>query len=479
MAHVLLHLRYSLKLCCIIIASTLIALYFDYIGVGKESIIMIFLVGVLIVTVITNGYLYGIMASVFSVLIFNFYFTLPIHTLTTYDSNDIILMASFLVASLISGNMTKLFQKQLILAKNNEQTAKQLYKITESFLNITGQENILKNGIDNIKKITNYTCHVRLFHIDSSLEHHDETTKTFTENSTILRLPIQGIKKQLGELLVESPSNAMRLENELIIMTVVTQMGLALDRELMYNDRQNIRVAMEREEIRTNLLRAISHDLRTPLTGIVGASSILLEKDTYLDEENRHKLQKDIHEEALWLNSLVENILNMTRIENGHLLIEKNDEVVDDVIYEALSHIKKLSKDKHITVSIPDEVESVPMDGKLIVQVLINLLENAIKHTPEHAEVFLKVYKQEKQVYFEISDSGPGIDPAINDSLFSSFVTYSSSIIDGKKGIGLGLSICKSIIDAHHGEIYVNRAPEGGAKFVFTLPLEATYGELI
>jgi two-component system, OmpR family, sensor histidine kinase KdpD len=465
----LIHLIYIAKIILIITISTILALFLHTFGIGKESIIMVFLVGVLVVTVATSGYLYGILASILSVFIFNYYFTVPLHTLITYNSNDVILMVAFLGASLISGTMTKMFQKQVLIAKKNEHTARLLYKITEKFLNITGHKNIILQGINYVYQNTNYDSRVILS--ESGEVYTDESRELLTDKMDVTDIPIRGLTKQLGIMQIIYSKEKFNLEHELLIKTVVTQMGLSLDREFIYKERENIRIAMEKEELRTNLIRAISHDLRTPLTGIVGASGVILDSLDQLDKSNIAKLVSDINEEALWLNNLVENILNMTRIGEGKLLINKSFEVVDDVVYEAINHISNLAKARNIFVAIPDEVVTLLIDGKLIVQVLINLLDNAIKHTQEKCSIFVRVYTLDNMAVFEVADNGKGIDIKIENSLFDSFVTFSSKIIDGKRGMGLGLAICKAIVEAHGGTISAGKATEGGALFTFKLPL--------
>lgn len=430
---------------------------------------MLFLVGVLLVTIVTKGYFYSIFASVISVFIFNYFFTIPFHTLITYNTNDIILMVAFLGASIISGTMTKMFQKQLLISKQNEHTARLLYKVTESFLNVTGEKNIVLNGINYIYQNTNYTSKVILSVTGETFM--DDSREFITENMEIFEFPIQGLTKQLGKIQVAFTKQNFTLEHELLIKTVVNQIGLAIDRELIYNERQNIRIDMEKEKMRSNLLRAISHDLRTPLTGIVGASGVILDDIDLLDKKNIKELVSDINEEAIWLNSLVENILNMTRIGEGGLMVAKNYEVVDDVVYEAIHHIARIAKKRNISVTVPDEVVTLLIDGKLIVQVLINLLDNAIKHTMDNCNINLRVFTETNIAVFEVSDNGPGVDKNIENTLFESFVTFESKIIDGKKGMGLGLSICKAIIEAHDGTILYSKSDEGGAKFTFTLPL--------
>lgn len=471
----LVHIIYVLKLLLFITISTILSLFLSDFGIGKESIIMVFLVGVLIVTISTKGYLYGVLASIISVFIFNYYFTPPFYTFLTYNSNDVILMVAFLGASIISGTMTKRFQKQLQIAKQNEQTARLLYKVTESFLNTTGQRNTILQGIKYIYQNTNYNSRVILS--DSGKVFTDKSREFIPEGMDMIEFPIQGISRKLGKMQVLYSKENFTLEHELLIKTVVTQMGLSLDREFIYNERENIRIAMEKEKMRSSLLRAISHDLRSPLTGIVGASGVILENLEQLKESNIKELVSDINEEALWLNNLVENILNMTRIGDGKLIIEKNYEVVDDLVCEAINHISNLKRRRKISVSMPDEVITLLVDGKLIVQVLINLLDNAIKHTKEDCNIFIRVYTKGNEAIFEVADNGNGIDKTIENCLFDSFVTFNSKVVDGKRGMGLGLSICKVIVEAHGGTISASRAVEGGALLRFKLPLKEVNNE--
>ena len=453
----------------LVLISTVISVFMSNFGIDKESIIMVYLVGVLIVTVVTKGYIYGAVASVLSVLMFNYLFTVPIHTFMIYNPSDVSLLLFFFIASLISSSLTSRFQEQLVIAEEKKHTACLLYEITNSFLNITGKNNIIMQGIKYIYYHTGYASEVEL--IDDNEIYRDNMVEIDKSNTMVMELDIHRLKKKIGTIKIFYKSNDIKLDSELLIKMVVTQMGITLDREFIYNERENIRIKMEREHLRSNLLRGISHDLRTPLTAIVGASGVILEDVDKLDLESIKKLVKDINEESLWLNNLVENILNMTRIGEGKMVIQKQDEVVDDIIDEALRHISGLINNRNIDVSFPDEVISVPMDGKLIVQVLINLLDNAIKHTKENEEIHLNVFTKDSNIVFEVADEGCGIDEKIKDSLFKSFVTSGSKVIDGKRGMGLGLAICKAIVNAHGGEITAENRDGKGAVFKFTLPL--------
>ena len=228
-----------------------------------------------------------------------------------------------------------------------------------------------------------------------------------------------------------------------------------------------------KERYRANLLRSISHDIRTPLAGIIGISEILMNMSE--PEDPRYDLVRGIQKDADWLHSLVENILNLTRLQDGRLEIQKQLEAVEEVVGEAISHMLLRAPEREIAVHIPDELLLVPMDAKLIKQAIINLLDNAIKYTAPSDEIGIIVRQDDikKEAVFIVQDRGRGISPADLANLFESFYTSHSDDSDSKKGIGLGLAICDTIIKAHGGTISAhNRADGAGAEFIFTLPME-------
>ncbi|MCJ7688229.1 MAG: DUF4118 domain-containing protein [Clostridiaceae bacterium] len=440
----------------------------NQLGVGKENIIMIFMVGVLLITAVTNGYHFGIIASCISVMIFNYFFTEPLHTFVINSTNDIVMVLFFLIASVISSSLTARFQRQLIISQRNEQTAKLLYEIARSFLNVTCESNIVNRGMQYIKQ--NIGC-------DSIVEL-DENDKAYTsdnfipgDNKRSTELPIMGIAKKLGTLNIYSINENLNMEQDWLVNAVAAQMGIALDREFVYKERENTHTAMEREHLKSNLLRSIGHDLRTPLAGIAGASSYIVKRGESLAHESIERLARDINEQAVWLTTLVENILNMTRIDNDKLEVKKQVEVVDDVVSDAVSHVVGLKK-RLLKITLPEDVIAVPMDGKMIVQVLVNLLDNAVKHTTNDCPIELVINKKDGYVEFNVADGGLGTgnDVLIHENLFDAFVTSGKTGADGQKGIGLGLAICKAVVKAHGGSITTGTSHLGGALFTFTLP---------
>lgn len=227
----------------------------------------------------------------------------------------------------------------------------------------------------------------------------------------------------------------------------------------------------EKEKMRANLLRAVSHDLRTPLTGIIGASSSYLENEDFLSEEKKRSMVQHIREDANWLLNMVENLLTVTRIRGDAASVNKSLEPVEEVLSESAARLRKRIPDAKIHVSLPEEFVMIPMDAKLIEQVLINLMENACFHA--HSEQPIELYTEtgEKEITFCVRDYGVGIAPERLDRIFDGESQTGNEDPDSHRGMGIGLSICKTIITAHGGRIWAQNH-EKGAELLFTLPRE-------
>lgn len=445
--------KYLIRLIVILSCVLMISMFLNRIGIGKENTLMVFIVGVLLVATFTEGYFYGVFASIISVLCFNYFFTLPRYDFHMSDSNDIMLMIFFLLASLIACNLTDRFQKQIIISRKKEMMSKQLYILSERLLNVSGIENILDEGRKYIEESIQLEVIV-------SLDIKDINEYIY---------PIIGISKRLGT--IELLSQEQLTEDQIMIIKAsANQIGNALEREMTYLEQEKIKLAMEKEHMLNSMLKSISHDLRTPLTGIVGASQLIMNQNI-LNQEDIYSLSKDINDQAKWLTQMVENILNMSKIDSGSLSIHKNLEAVDDLIYGAVKLVTEL-ENRQLDIDIPKKLTFVSVDGKLIIQVLVNLLDNAIKYTTYNEKIQIKVEEDDDHVIFVIKDSGVGIHPNIVDKVFDEFVTYPSISEDSKKGIGLGLAICKAVILAHNGTITAKNNKDKGASFIFTIPKE-------
>ena len=239
----------------------------------------------------------------------------------------------------------------------------------------------------------------------------------------------------------------------------------------------DLRIEAEREKTRGNLLRAVSHDLRTPLTSILGASSAILENDDRLSEEERLRLVRDIRNDSQWLIRMVENLLTITRMDDGGRPagIYKRPEAAEELASAAVVRLKKRFPDRSVRVKVPDALLIVPMDAMLVEQVLLNLLENAVIHGRGATRIELTVSAEGSNAVFEVRDNGCGIDPAVLPRLFEGVVsTREEDPGDSKRSMGIGLSVCNTIIRAHAGRMWAENLPGGGAAVRFSLPLEET-----
>lgn len=246
--------------------------------------------------------------------------------------------------------------------------------------------------------------------------------------------------------------------------------------EALFKEKEGARLEAEQAKLRGDLLRSIGHDLRTPLTGIQVGSNYLMEHSATLPRAEIKKMAEELGEQTTWLITLVENILYMTRLDNKKLAVNKQPEVVDDVISEAVARLPALH-DRPLKIQLPEQVEMVPMDGKMIVQVLINLLDNALKYTPAHCPITLGAARRGDEMCFTVEDGGAGVPPDQAEAIWGSFVTSGKVGADGRKGMGLGLAICQAAVQAHGGTVRVDRSPAlGGARFLFTLPMEPADG---
>ena len=257
------------------------------------------------------------------------------------------------------------------------------------------------------------------------------------------------------------------------IMLIVSIITVTLSIQNIRNIEEKERAALlaKNEQLRADLLRAISHDLRTPLTSISGNAANLLANDDKLEPEARQQIFLDIYDDSIWLINLVENLLSITRIEDGRMNLRLSTELVGEVIEEALRHTNRKSSEHTIRVDLPDELLLARMDARLIVQVLINLVDNAVKYTPAGSAITVSARAVDGFAALSVVDDGPGIAPEIRPHVFEMFYTGEHKVADSRRSLGLGLALCKAIVDAHGGTITLTDNPPHGCNFAFTVPL--------
>jgi two-component system sensor histidine kinase KdpD len=286
-------------------------------------------------------------------------------------------------------------------------------------------------------------------------------------------LPLKTSRGVVGVLGVQPHDTTKHLttEQRLLMEAFANQAALAIERVRLADEAQQARLQIETEQLRNSLLSSVSHDLRTPLAAITGAASSLMDDENALGPAARHEMAQTIYEEAERLNRLLRNLLDMTRLESGALHINKELQPLEEVIGAALSRLEEPLADRAVNIRLPDDLPFVPIDSVLIEQVFINLLENAIKYTPAHSPIDLSASQDGAAILIEVADRGPGLPPGDEQRIFEKF--YRARAPQNGSGVGLGLTICRGIIEAHGGRIWAENRSGGGAIFRFTLPIEA------
>lgn len=480
----------------IMAASTATAYGFDIIGFSESTVVLAFMLGVLLVAGKTEGYRFGVAASVIGVLSFNYFFTAPRYSFTVHDPQYLVTFTVMLAVALMTSALTARVKQQAELSAAREVQTARLYRLGQEMLKVRGLEEIRKLLTEQLMSLVGYSSRIymsadlhRLLRspqgeeaaksVDAAaVESVWQTGRPLCRGQAASEgdcyLPIIGQSSVLGVVQIHLPSGPAPDSQQLALLEAVSALtAMAVERERLIEAEQQAKTEAETERLRSTLLRSISHDLRTPLTGIAGAAGTLLENYGQLDEPTNRRLLEGINEDVQWLIRLVENLLSMTRLEAGKPGVRLRPEAVEEVVAEAVEQIRKRAPGRQIQVRLPKDLILLPMDGNLIELVLINLLDNAMKYTPPGGEISIRVEELQDAVRFEVADRGQGIAEADLHKLFDPFFTGSLQHGEGRKGSGLGLSICQAIIRAHHGEITAGNRPGGGASIQFTIPLIA------
>jgi len=490
-------LIHTAKMCGIILFTIVFTELLRHAQVGLQSLLMIYLLSVQIVSFVTPKYVYGILAALICTFSFDFFVSEP-QLAFSFTIGFPITLFTMLVVTFITSTLTVQLRYQAALAVERERRAELLAEINQALLAARDVDAIVRLVSGYLaaqigRPVIFYTKDPKNCGRDAYvLTRDDESAGVFlteTEKKRAHRVYKSGIPDALDEfdsdvhyeavvsrgtvfgvIGIECKAKPLAFTSLIFLQVLVKQVAMALELLYLSDEKNNLKISAEKEKMRSNLLRSISHDLRTPLTSILGASAAILEERD-MPEEMRYNLVTDIQETTQWLIRMVENILTVTRISKEVMEVHKTLEAAEELISQAVSIVRARFPQCHIHVRIPDELLLVPMDGTLISQVLINLLENAIKNSEEGALVLVNLKKQDDYARFEVIDHGSGISAHLMDNLFEIHTQGEDATIDVSSGIGIGLSICQTIVQAHGGSIEGHNREEGGAKFSFMLPL--------
>lgn len=490
-----------LKSVAILILSSCIGMLFRQLGFAEANIITVYVLGVLVTSVVTRHRIYSLISSIVSVLVFNFFFTDPQFTLRAYDQGyPVTFLIMFLAALLTSSLAVKLkehakqsakaayrtkvlFDTNQLLqqAKDKNEivsaTANQLIKLLGKDIvfyltegETLGEPHIFTvSGDKTGKEITGTKEEAVAEWVLKNNKHAGATTETLS-NAKCLYLAVRVNSRVYGVVSIYIGDEPLDAFEKSILLSILGECALSLENEKNAREKEEAAILAKNEQLRANLLRAISHDLRTPLTSISGNASNLISNGNSFDEATKNQLYTDIYDDSMWLINLVENLLSVTRIEEGRLNLHITEDLVDDVITEALHHVNRKSVEHHITVRYKEDYLLAKMDAKLMVQVIINIVDNAIKYTPKGSNILIKTWKQGDKAVISIADDGDGIPDEMKERVFDMFYSGANKIADSRRSLGLGLSLCRSIVNAHGGKITVSDNTPHGTVFTVTLP---------
>ncbi len=493
----------------VLVVSTLLGVVLYHFGFTDSNIIPVYILGVLLTSLFTRGYFCGIVGSLLSVMLFNFFFTEPRLTFHAYDSKYTVTFAIMLAASVITGTLaSKLksharlsaqaaFRTKVLLdtnqllqkAQDNDDifniTATQLMKLlNRSVIMYSAKEDKLSKGAlfpveldgvgDDLFTAVEHSAARWVF----ENQHHAGATTDQLNKAKCLYMAICINNRVYGVVGIHIKGRALDSFENSILLSILGECALALDNNRNAKEKEMAAVLAKNEQLRANLLRAISHDLRTPLTSISGNAGNLLSNYERLDEQTRVQVFTDIFDDSQWLISLVENLLSVTRIEEGRMNFNMSVQLMDEVIDEAMKHINRKGAEHSITAECRDDLILARMDAKLIIQVIINLVDNAVKYTPAGSEIRIAAENKDGFVSVSVADNGNGIPDNIKARVFEMFYTGDNKIADSRRSLGLGLPLCRSIINTHGGEITLTDNEPHGSIFTFTIPLgEVTINE--
>ena len=470
-----------------LLLSSLLGYLFSLLGFTDANILTVYILGVLIVSAFTESKLCWVLSSVASVLIFNFLFTEPKFSFLAYGSGYPVTFVIMLAASLIIGGTTEKLKSRGRQATQTAYRTKILFDANQLIQKASDEAEIYRVTANQLRKLLNRNVIVlndkgqKIYGsptesgqplpqaTDDRTEAEKETTPRAEGGYAFF--PICKNEKNYGAIGVFVGDDPIDSFDESIVLSVIGECAIAVDGMVNAKERERAAVLAKNEQLRANLLRSISHDLRTPLTSISGNAGNLLANGKEIDEATKHQIYADIYDDSLWLINLVENLLAVTRLEEGRMTINLTTELVGDVIAEALKHVHPKSEKQKITVIQPDDLLLAKMDARLIVQVLINLLDNAIKYTPSDSQITVSAKRDGERVCIGVADNGAGIPDEQKSRIFDRFYTGTGKIADCRRSLGLGLSLCKSIVGAHGGEITISDNVPHGAVFTFTLPV--------
>ncbi len=484
---------YSYASIGVLIATTVAWLMFPYFA--PANLIMMYLMAVIVVA-IRCGRGPSVLASILSVASFDFFFVPPYFTFAVSDAQYFLTFGVMLVVALVISNLAVRIRRQAEMARDRERRTGVLYAMSRDLATHRGTSVLAQFAAKHLREVFDAQVAIFLAEADKRVQlqrgeglyfefdpkesgvaqwvfdHHERAglgTDTLP-GASALYMPLVGSAGAIGVVAVR-PTDASRLldpDQLHLLESLVNQTALAIERTRLSEEAQKAHVRAETERMRNAILSSVSHDLRTPLATITGAASSLAEERGELDPTARRELSRSIYREADRLDRLLKNLLDMMRIEAGAVQLTKEWHPLDEVVGPALARLEGRLRDHTVNTAFPADLPLVLVDGVLLEQVVVNLVENAAKYAPPGSAIDLSASASDREVIVEVADRGPGIPSGEEARIFDKFYRAKPA---REGGVGLGLTICRGIIEAHGGRIWAENRSGGGALFRFSIPL--------
>ena len=484
----------------IFVVCTLIGLLFQKLDFTDTNIVTIYIFGVLITSIVTDGYFCSIAGSFLSVFLFCFFLTEPRMSFQTYAVGYPVTFLIMLISSVLTGTLAAKLKTHAKLSAQLAFRTQILFDTDRLLQREKGETEILGVTCTQLIRLLNrnITAYIvkngtlsegKLFsgekeNSDDFLTQEEQDVARWTyENrqragvsthhfpqAKCLYLAIRSGNNVYGVIGIPMQKETLDSYEYSILLSVINGCALAMENAQNAMEKEKNAILAKNEQLRADLLRAISHDLRTPLTSIIGSSDSFIENYQNLTDPEKQSLVSSINEDSHWLLNMVENLLSVTRIDGAKVEVVKTPTVLDELIDSVLMKFSKKHPNQNVITQIPEEFVDIPMDSLLIEQVLLNLLENAVFHAKGMTELMLSVSLVGDKAVFEVADNGCGIPEDALQKIFSGSYEKSAAPVDGtRSNMGIGLSVCVAIVKAHGSDITAENRKGGGAVFRFAL----------
>lgn len=497
----------------LLLAATIVGALLDHPGL-RPSIMIVYVFAVQLCAFFTWSRLYCLLSSAAAVALYNFLFIDPRYSLAFMDHVYPGMFVIMFVVSLVSSSIALALRRALAQAAASDRRTQMVLETNRMLQRCADQQQIVHAMATQLARLSG--CPVVWYSADAD----DDLLPRATYTAVGDAAPVHQLAPQMppllsasayvgtpldatfggsafygiyltvrmgdsmvrsgdpasvvGVLAIVAKPDALTSEERTLADAIVSEGELALDRARAMEAREEAAVLAKNEQLRANLLRSISHDLRTPLTSISGNADVLLDQGStgtaVLDAQTRRNMLLSIRSDALWLNATVENLLATTKLEGGGMRLSTTLELMDDIVEEALRHVNPAVREHDLKVVACDEPALVNVDARLMVQLVVNLVNNAITYTPAGSHIVISIGVDDGRVTCSVADDGPGIAPEDRERIFESFYTVNHGLADSRRSVGLGLSLCRSIALAHGGSIEVAAADPHGSVFTIELP---------